>query len=77
LKCAYFAVEELRTNDPREFIFLNKMHSPIKKIQGKVRYQVLMRLNSDKLLPKIYDIAVKNSTANAVAYVEENPVNLS
>jgi hypothetical protein len=53
------------------------MHSPIKKIQGKVRYQVLMRLNSDKLLPKIYDIAVKNSTANAVAYVEENPVNLS
>ena len=60
LKEVYFACEELRKNFPDEFIFLNKMHSPVKKIQGKFRYQVLMRLKSKSLLEKIYDIAVNN-----------------
>ena len=31
LKEVYFACEELRKNSPDEFIFLNKMHSPVKK----------------------------------------------
>ena len=53
------------------------MHSPIKKIQGKLRYQVLMRLKGYALIDKIYDIAVKNTSANCLVYVEENPINLS
>lgn len=77
LKKVYFATEELRQAHPDEFIFLNRMHSPIKKIQKKYRYQVLMRLNTYSLLEKIYDIAVKNSSQNCLAYVEENPSNLS
>ena len=77
LKGVYFGAEELRQRHPQEFIFLNKMHSPIKKIQGRVRYQVLMRLESTLLLPKIYDLAVKYTSAEALVYVEENPVNLS
>ena len=77
LKGVYFGAEELRQQHPREFIFLNKMHSPIKKIQGRVRYQVLMRLESASLLPRIYDLAVKYTSAEALVYVEENPVNLS
>ena len=77
LKQVYFAVDALRREDEKEFIFFNKMHSPIKKLQGRVRYQVLMRLRTDKLLPQIYDIAVNASTPRALAYVEENPANLS
>ncbi|MGN0818014.1 MAG: primosomal protein N' [Candidatus Coproplasma sp.] len=77
LKNVYFAIEELRKAQPDEFIFFNKMHSPIKKIQGKVRYQVLMRLKTDRLLPSIYDAAVNAATPSALVYVEENPVNLS
>ena len=77
LKGVYFGCEALRRDYPQEFIFLNKMHSPIKKIQGRVRYQVLMRLEDGKLLPEIYDLAVKYTTARALVYVEENPVNLS
>lgn len=77
LKGAYFAAESLRKDHPQEFIFLNKMHSPVKKIQGKVRYQVLMRLKSGGLLPEIYGIAEEFSTPSALVYVEENPVNLS
>ena len=77
LKEVYFAIDALRRADEEEFIFFNKMHSPIKKIQGRVRYQVLMRLKSSKLLPRIFDIAVRSSTTAALAYVEENPAHLS
>ncbi len=77
LREAYTAVEKLRAASPQEFIFLNKMHSPIKKIQGKVRYQVLMRLRTKALLSDIYDIAVAASKPSVLVYVEENPANLS
>ncbi len=77
LKNVYFACGELKNRSPEEFIFLNRMHSPIKRIQGKYRYQVLMRLKTEKLLPEIYDIAVKNSTQSTLCYIEENPGNLS
>jgi len=77
LKGVYFALEELRRADPKEFIFFNKMHSPIKRIQNRVRYQVLARMRTDKYLGQIYDTAAKYSTDKALVYVEENPVNLS
>ena len=77
LKSVYFAVDELRAKYPQTFIFMNRMHSPIKKIQGKHRYQVLMRLKDYSLLEKIYDISVKFTTAGCLVYVEENPANLS
>jgi len=77
LKSVYFAVEDIRKSDTQEFIFLNKMHSPVKKIQGKVRYQVLARLRTAKHLEELYDIAVANSASSVLVYVEENPVNLS
>lgn len=77
LKNVFFAIDEIRRGDPQEFIFFNKMHSPIKKIQNKVRYQVLARLRTEKYLPRIYDIAAENSSDAALVYVEENPANLS
>ena len=77
LRRVYSALEALRAEKPQEFIFLNRMHSPIKKIQGRYRYQALMRLKSEELLAKIYDIAVECSSDDALVYVEENPANLS
>ena len=77
LKEVYFSIEKIRESNTQEFIFLNKMHSPIKRIQGKHRYQVLMRLASGKVLEDIYDIAVRNTSADCIVYVEENPANLS
>lgn len=77
LKKVYFAIESLRATHPDEFIFLNKMHSPVKKIQGKVRYQTLMRLKSGALLEQIYSIAAENTSSGCLVYVEENPANLS
>ncbi len=77
LKKVYFAIEDIRARDPDEFLFLNKMHSPVKKIQGKMRYQTLMRLKSDKHLAEIYRIAAENTGTSVLVYVEENPANLS
>lgn len=77
LKRVYFAVEELKSRNPEKFIFLNRMHSPIKRLQGKFRYQALMRLTDGGLLEKIYDIAAENSNTSVLCYVEENPSNLS
>lgn len=77
LKAVWLSIEDLKKEDVEEFIFLNRMHSPVKKIQGKHRYQVLMRLKSGSLLQKIYGIAVENTTNDCLVYVEENPANLS
>ncbi|MDE7087463.1 MAG: primosomal protein N' [Clostridia bacterium] len=77
LKNVYFAIEEIRKADPGDFIFFNKMHSPIKRLQNRVRYQVLCRLRTEKHLRQIYDIAKQFATPQALVYVEENPANLS
>ncbi|MDE6001369.1 MAG: primosomal protein N' [Clostridia bacterium] len=77
LKGVYFDMEKLRANNPAEFIFMNKMHSPVKRIQGKHRFQVLMRLTGAHILEQIYDIAVRYSSSSVLVYVEENPTNLS
>ncbi len=77
LKTVYFEIEKLRNFDSKQFLFLNKMHSPVKKIQGKHRYQVLMRLKDEALLQNIYEISVAATTPYVLVYVEENPTNLS
>ena len=46
-------------------------------IQNKFRYQVLMRLKSDALLPQIYDRSFGKKTRDVNVYVEEDPANLS
>ena len=77
LKNVYEETEKLRAQDGDEFIFLNRMRSPIKRIQEKFRFQVLMRLKSGKYLKTIYDMAASYSDSKTFVYVEENPANLS
>ncbi|MCD8205513.1 MAG: primosomal protein N' [Clostridia bacterium] len=77
LKNVYFAIAALKDEHPEKFIFFNRMHSPVKMIKGKYRYQVLMRLTDDSLLEKFYDMACMYETPKTLVYVEENPTNLS
>ncbi|MBO5782794.1 MAG: hypothetical protein J6R24_01480, partial [Clostridia bacterium] len=60
-----------------KFLFFNKMHSPIKRIQNRHRYQVLMRLTDASLLPQIYAVCAEYKDKHVTVYVEENPANLS
>ncbi len=73
----YFALEKLYTAQPEKFLFFNKMRAPIKRIQNKHRYQVLMRLSDPSILPQIYDICAEKRTRDALVSVEENPANMS
>ena len=77
LKNVYFTLEEMYTNNMDKFLFFNKMRSPIKRIQNKHRYQVLMRLSDVSVLPQIYEICAEARTRDVLVSVEENPTNLS
>ena len=77
LKTVYFALEEVYQKNQDKFLFFNKMAAPIKRIENKHRYQVLMRLTDGALLPQIYDICMEARARDVLISVEENPANLS
>ncbi|MBQ8657946.1 MAG: primosomal protein N' [Clostridia bacterium] len=77
LRATYTELEVLYQNNAEKFLFFNKMRSPIKRIQNKFRYQVLMRLSDVSVLPEIYDICANARSRDALVSVEENPSNLS
>ena len=77
LREVYEKLQRLYAAYPEEFLFFNRMHAPIRRIQGKYRYQVLMRLSSARFLREIYDAAAAVTRRDALVYVEENPSNLS
>jgi len=77
LKEVYFASKEIYEKNRDEFMFFNKMKSPVKRIKRKYRYQVLMRLKSgnEDVLDEFYKIAEKYS-GKTLVYVEVNPNSL-
>ena len=77
LREVYVELERLYTENPDKFLFFNKMRAPIKRIQNKFRYQVLMRLSDTSILPAIYGICADARNRDALVSVEENPTNLS
>ena len=77
LKAVYMQLEALYQANLDKFLFFNKMRSPIKRIQGKFRYQVLMRLSDTQILPQIYEICASAKTRDVLISVEENPANMS
>lgn len=77
LKKVYLPLEALYARESDKFLFFNKMRSPVKRIQKKYRYQVLMRLTDRSLLADIYRICSENKESKCNVWVEENPANLS
>ena len=70
-------IEMLYQTDSEKFIFYNKMRAPIKRIQNKYRYQILMRLADTSVLSRVYEICERARSRDALVSVEENPANLS
>ena len=63
-----------------DIIFCEAMKSPVKKMQKKYRYQILMRVltkSSAKILKKVYNIVNLHIVKNCTCFVEVNPQNLS
>ena len=77
LKKVYFELEAIYQANSEKFTFFNKMRAPIKRIQNKERFQVLMRLKDNELLPQIYAVCAESKTKDVLVSVEENPGNLT
>ncbi len=77
LREVYVGLEKISTENPEKFLFFNKMRAPIKKIQNRHRYQVLMRLSDTSVLPKIYEVCAEARSRDALVSVEENPSNMT
>ncbi len=77
LREVYVGLEKLYKENTEKFLFFNKMRAPIKRIQNKHRYQVLMRLSDSSILPQIYEVCAAAKGRDVLVSVEENPSNLS
>lgn len=78
LKVCYTEIEKLRDVYGEQIIYLDAMKSPIKRIQDKYRYQIMMRLKLDKadeIEDKVFSIV--DGLAKTSVFFEINPQNLS
>lgn len=78
LKVCYTEIEKLKSDYGDQFLYLDAMKSPIKRIQNKFRYQILMRVKlekADEIEEKVFDIA--NKTSKNGVFLEINPTNMS
>lgn len=78
LKVCYTEIEKLKDIYQDQIIYMDAMKSPIKRMQNKYRYQILMRLKLDKadeIEIKVFEIADKHSK-NTV-FFEINPQNMT
>lgn len=72
-------IERLKNEYGNSFLFLQKMRCPVKRIDKKFRFQILMRLTSDKadeIMRKVYEICDKNEEKVTV-FAEVNPQNMN
>ena len=77
LREVFFGLKEIYESNADKFLFFDKMRAPIKRIQNKYRYQVLMRLSDPSILPLVYKVCAAAKTRDVLVSVEENPTNLS
>ena len=79
LKDLYFEIKKIKDKYLEEFIFFNKMKSPIKRMQNKFRYQILARITAGnkKIKDLIYTTSLGFNSKDVAVYVEENPNNLT
>lgn len=73
-------IDEIRNENKNDFIYFNLMKSPVKRIQTKFRYQILIRLNSknaDNILQEIFKIDKLMKKKEVLTFVEINPQSLS
>lgn len=80
LKNVYDRVCMLREHYSESFIYMNKMKSPVKRISGKFRYQILMRIKTEtsaELVSALYDILGRQTRKDVTSYIEIDPNNMS
>lgn len=78
LKTVYEKINAVYLENKQEFKFFGCMKAPIKRLQNKVRYQILMKLIKDSpLKDKVCFIASETKERGVFISIEVNPNNLS
>lgn len=73
-------VQKIYEEYPGDFVYLSAMKCPKKKIQNKIRYQILMRITQKdytKIRNLIYNLDRNLKQKDIISFVEVNPQNLS
>ena len=76
----FILLKEIRVKYGRDFYFLEAMKSPVTKIKGKYRYQILLRFNKSKeneILEEVYQVLNNKKSKFVTTFVEINPLSLS
>lgn len=76
----YFKVKEILKDYGSDVYFVEAMNSPVKRIQNKFRYQILIRYKAalhEEIIQKIYNIVDQNKDVKVSLFVEINQQNLS
>ena len=75
----YEKLKEVYLTNKEQFRFFACMKSPLKKLQNKYRYQILMRINKGNgaLKQQMFDLADAFRNRNVSVNFEINPNNLS
>lgn len=78
-KACYNEVTQIYNENRDKFRFFGCMKAPLKRLQNKFRFQILMRINKDdkELLDKLFYTQVKYNKKDVLCYFEINPTNLT
>lgn len=79
-KVIYNKIKRLKADNPDAFVYMQAMKAPIKRIQNKFRYQVIMRLNrnhEEQILKAVHDIVDSSRVKDVWTFIESNPQNLN
>lgn len=80
LSAIYSSIRTISKDYENKIYFLSAMASPIKRLQNKHRYQILMRYDiviHNEIIQKIYGVVDDGEKKNVSIFVEINPQNLS
>ena len=79
-KSMLFKVREYQKDHSERFVMVAGMKSPVKRIENKYRYQILMRLtrkDEKDTLSRVYEIVNAEEKKDASVFVEINPQNMN
>ncbi len=68
----------LKSENEKDFVYMQAMHSPIKRLENKYRYQIIIRIkreHEDEIISKIYAIINANSSKRVNIFCDINPRN--
>ena len=79
VKSCYNEILEIYNNNKEKFRFFGCMKAPLKRLQNKFRFQILMRIEKGdkKLLDSLYFTQAKYNKKDVFCYFELNPTNLT